>query len=181
MPLSTLLSLENDISAKRYVSRSGFCGYCQFHRSLSDHLVKHFSHLSRGKKATTQNWTKSNTLLACLASTDLLTGLVLQPIAIAVDVNRILGVGQFCVLEKLGQIALSAAGFSSSSHLILISIDRYIAIKHPLRYQEIQCYRTPGKTSCCTCMGHHYSVFHNSRLCFNLYTEWFREIVLGLS
>lgn len=81
--------------------------------------------------------TKSNTLLACLASTDLLTGLVLQPISIAVDVNRILGVGQFCVLEKLYQIALSASGLSSSSHLILISIDRYIAIKHPLRYQEI--------------------------------------------
>ena len=81
--------------------------------------------------------TKSNTLLACLASTDLLTGLVLQPISIAVDVNRILGVGPFCVLEKLHQIALSAAGLSSSSHLILISIDRYIAIKHPLRYQGI--------------------------------------------
>ena len=74
--------------------------------------------------------TKSNTLLACLAGTDLLTGLVVQPIAIAVDMKRILGVGPFCVLEKLYQIALSTAGLTSSSHLFLISIDRYIAIKH---------------------------------------------------
>lgn len=81
--------------------------------------------------------TKSNTLLACLAGTDLLTGLVVQPIAIAVDIKRILGVGPFCVLEKLYQVALSTAGLTSSSHLFLISIDRYIAIKHPLRYQEI--------------------------------------------
>ena len=81
--------------------------------------------------------TTSNKLLACLAGTDLLTGLVVQPIAIAVDMKRILGVGPFCVLEKLYQVALSTAGLASSSHLFLISIDRYIAIKHPLRYQEI--------------------------------------------
>ena len=81
--------------------------------------------------------TTSNKRLACLAGTDLLTGLVVQPIAIAVDMKRILGVGPFCVLEKLYQVALSTAGLASSSHLFLISIDRYIAIKHPLRYQEI--------------------------------------------
>ena len=81
--------------------------------------------------------TKSNVLLACLAGTDLLPGLVVYPIAIAVEVKRILGIGPFCTLEKLYAVASFAAGFTSFSHLVLISIDRYVAIKHSLRYEEI--------------------------------------------
>lgn len=34
---------------------SYFCNYCQFNRSLSDHLAKRFGHLSRGNKAATEN------------------------------------------------------------------------------------------------------------------------------
>ena len=81
---------------------------------------------------------KSNILLACLAGTDLLTGLVCQPTRIAMEMKRILGVGQFCTsLEKMNSVTTVALNFASLGHLVLISIDRYIAIKKPLRYPAI--------------------------------------------
>ena len=81
--------------------------------------------------------TNSNILLTCLAGTDLLTGLVVFPVAIAVDMKRIFGDGPFCTLEKLFIVAQVMASFASFSHLVLISVDRYIAIKYPLRYEDI--------------------------------------------
>lgn len=81
---------------------------------------------------------KSNILLACLAGTDLLTGLVCQPTRIAMELKRILGVGQSCTaLEEMNSVTTMALYFASLGHLVLISIDRYIAIKKPLRYQAI--------------------------------------------
>ena len=81
--------------------------------------------------------TNSNILLTCLAGTDLLTGLVVYPVAIAVGMKRIFGDGPFCTLEKLFIVAQVMASFASFSHLVLISVDRYIAIKYPLRYEDI--------------------------------------------
>ncbi|XP_078371401.1 adenosine receptor A1-like [Oculina patagonica] len=81
--------------------------------------------------------TNSNVLLACLAGTDLSTGMVVYPVAITVDMKRILGVGPFCTLEKLYLVTLIMVSFASFSHLVLISVDRYIAIKYSLRYQNI--------------------------------------------
>ena len=81
--------------------------------------------------------TNSNILLASLAGTDLFSGLVTQPLAIAVSVNRALDVGRFCTLEKAFAISLFGAGVASLGHLFVISIDRYIAIKEPLRYRDI--------------------------------------------
>ena len=81
--------------------------------------------------------TNSNILLACLAGTDLLAGLVVQPILIAVDVHRIFDLQSFCTLETVRTIVIFAQSYASLGHLVLISIDRYIAIKDPLRYQEI--------------------------------------------
>lgn len=81
--------------------------------------------------------TNSNILVACLAGTDLLVGLVLFPIAIAVEVRRILGAGYFCTWEKVCVVASIGMSFPSFGHLVVISIDRYVAIKHSLRYPEI--------------------------------------------
>lgn len=76
-------------------------------------------------------------LLACLAVADLLTGLVALPIAFSVELKRLLDVGPFCPLEKTYVAAVAIVGFASLSHLVVISMDRFIAIKYPLRYQEI--------------------------------------------
>lgn len=79
----------------------------------------------------------SNILLACLAGTDLVVGLVIQPLAVAVQMKRVFGTGPFCPLEKAYVVAIVGSGFASLLHLVIISIDRFIAIKEPLRYLDI--------------------------------------------
>lgn len=79
----------------------------------------------------------SNILLACLASVDLLTGLVAHPLGFAVQIKRILNDGPFCALEKALLLVTTGTAFVSLSHVGLIGTDRYIAIKHPLRYQDV--------------------------------------------
>ena len=79
----------------------------------------------------------STILLASLAGADLLTGLVVLPFAFAIDLKRLLGFDSFCSLEKAFTVTLVMVTYASISHLVMISIDRYIAIKYPLRYQEI--------------------------------------------
>lgn len=82
--------------------------------------------------------TKSNALLSCLAGTDLVAGLVSMPLDIAAKLKVFLGVGPFCTaLEKLNLASTIVLFFASSSHLVLISVDRYVAIKKPLRYQAM--------------------------------------------
>ena len=79
----------------------------------------------------------SNVLLACLASTDLMTGLVLQPLIIAVSIESIHGEGPLCTLEKVSFITFIGVCFASLFHLVLVCGERYNATKHALRYQDI--------------------------------------------
>ena len=81
--------------------------------------------------------TPSNILLASMAGTDLFTGLVVQPIAVAVHLKRILGDGPFCILQTVYEQLFLASSITSPSHLVLIGIDRFIAVKKPLRYKFI--------------------------------------------
>ena len=81
--------------------------------------------------------TPSNILLASMAGTDLFTGLIVQSIAVTVHLKRILGDGPFCILETVFEQLVLASGAISFSHLVLIGIDRFIAVKKPLRYQII--------------------------------------------
>ena len=79
----------------------------------------------------------SNIFLAGLASTDLFSGLVAQPLRIAVEMRRILGVGPFCTMEKVFAGSLTLVNFATLSQLVLFSVDWYIAVKHSLRYQSL--------------------------------------------
>ena len=79
----------------------------------------------------------SSILVACLAGTDLMSGLVVQPLTIAVDVERIHSEGPFCILEKVCLTAFVGSCFASLYHIVLITIDRYVATKYALRYRDI--------------------------------------------
>ena len=81
--------------------------------------------------------TNSNKLLACLAGTDLLAGLVVIPIAIAVNVKRAFEIGPFCELEKAHDVVFWVQSIATLTFLFLISGDRYIAVKFSLRYRQI--------------------------------------------
>lgn len=81
--------------------------------------------------------TNNNILLACMVVTDLLTGLIVQPMAVALEVSKILSASPFCTLEKIYSVTLAGIGFASIDHLALISVERYIAIKYSLRYTDI--------------------------------------------
>ena len=80
---------------------------------------------------------KSNMLVAGLAGTDLINELVNQDIEISIELTRIFSKGPFCSLEKASLVAMMGCGFLSLGNLALISIDRYISIKDPLRYTAI--------------------------------------------
>ena len=81
---------------------------------------------------------ESTILLACMAGADLLTGLLGQPIRIVAEVQRLLKTGTFCgALERVSMLSLIWHILATLTHLVLITTDRYIAIKKPLRYREI--------------------------------------------
>ena len=65
------------------------------------------------------------------------TGLVVLPLAFSLDLKRLLGVGPFCSPEKALNVIITISIFASLGHLVVISIDRFIAIKYPLRYLDI--------------------------------------------
>ena len=78
----------------------------------------------------------SNIALACLASTDLMVGLVVQPLLIAQMVNLIQGetTAGACSIQSATRFFITFFCFSSAVHLFLITVDRYIAIMRPYIY-----------------------------------------------
>ena len=79
---------------------------------------------------------KSNIALACLASTDLMVGLVAQPLLIAVMVNLFKGdtTNGVCSLQIAVKFFANFFCFASFTHLFLITMDRCIAITYPFIY-----------------------------------------------
>ena len=83
--------------------------------------------------------TRSNILLASLAGTDLVMGLTSQPAFIAREVSR-LADGPLSVRGTLYSItpnAIVVLCLASIFHLVLISADRFVAMKCSLRYDTI--------------------------------------------
>ena len=84
--------------------------------------------------------TKSNITLACLATTDVLVGLIVQPLQIARYILMIKGEAhnsQFCTLVDVVVVVSIRCVLASVFHLFLISAERYIGIHYPLRYSNM--------------------------------------------
>ena len=79
---------------------------------------------------------KSNILLACLATTDLMVGVVVQPFFTALMIKIIHGekTSGSCTVEVATQIMSNLLCEISLIHLALISGERYLAMKHPYEY-----------------------------------------------
>ena len=78
----------------------------------------------------------SNMALACLALTDVMVGLVVQPLFIAQIWNIIQGetTASACSIQIALRFFLYFFCLSSIVHLFLITVDRYIAIMRPYTY-----------------------------------------------
>jgi len=87
--------------------------------------------------ATRSSLRSNSNILLALSGTDFPAGLILQAIAIAINVKAAFGIEPFCTLQMAHSVGLSGQAWASFSHLFLVSIDRYIAVKHALRYRVI--------------------------------------------
>ena len=79
----------------------------------------------------------SNIALACLATADLMVGLVVQPLHIASSALLFEGkTDMFCSLTDTSYVITRKCVPASLYHLFLMSLERYIAIKHPFAYEN---------------------------------------------
>ena len=90
-------------------------------------------------KTNRQLRTKSNVSLACLATTDLLVGLVVQPLQIVHYSFLLKGeTGVICsTLAKIRATFTTKCAITSLNLSVLLSAERYLAIKHPFTYENL--------------------------------------------
>ena len=83
--------------------------------------------------------THPNILLACLALTDLMVGLVVQPLHITRTIFLLQGKSslEFCDIELAFTLYFMILTFATLSHLFLISGERYLAIKHTFTHATV--------------------------------------------
>ena len=76
--------------------------------------------------------THSNVLLACLAVTDLMAGLVVQPLYLIITIFLLQGkgFGEFCPMSDAFTISFVTLGSISLYHLALIGGERYFTIRY---------------------------------------------------
>lgn len=80
---------------------------------------------------------KTNILLACLAATDVSTGLVVQPSFILWKVFQLLGNYYPDSVRKIHNSSLRTISVCSSLHLMLVTWERLLAIKFTIHYPYI--------------------------------------------
>ena len=81
--------------------------------------------------------TLHNILLACMGATDLLVGMLVQPWFVVSEIKNLNGFAPFCALDTVVSVTSYGFCFASVGHLVLISVERYVFIKLPLRYEKI--------------------------------------------
>ena len=75
-------------------------------------------------------------LLACLAAADLLVGAVILPLMIAGHAMRLSRV-PVCLVDAVTVESIYVVCGASLYHLVIISAERHVAIKHALRYETL--------------------------------------------
>ena len=79
----------------------------------------------------------SNIMLACLAATDAMVGILVQPLYISLMIIILQGkLSDVCPLQNVLRYLTNFFCFSSFAHLVLMSLDRYIAIKQSYTYDH---------------------------------------------
>ena len=83
--------------------------------------------------------THPNILLACLALTDLMVGFVVQPLHITKTIFILQGkhFHELCDIDLAFSLSLVISCWASVSHLVLISGERYLAIRHTFTYASV--------------------------------------------
>ena len=83
--------------------------------------------------------THPNILLACLALTDLMVGLVVQPLHITKTIFILQGkdAHDFCDIEVAFSVSFTMSMFATVFHLFLISGERYLAIKRTFTHATV--------------------------------------------
>ena len=79
----------------------------------------------------------ANILLACLAVTDALTGVFVQPTFIIRRIFQLLGEINTDIVRTLHIFFLTVVTFSSALHLMLVTCERLIAIKYTMAYPHL--------------------------------------------
>ena len=79
----------------------------------------------------------SNLVVAFMSVTDCATAAIAQPLFIASASCRITGRCNSCLLDLARNIALTLFCTSSAFHLVLMAIERLVAIKYPFRYVSL--------------------------------------------
>ena len=82
--------------------------------------------------------TNGNILLACLAATDVLTGLIVQPSFILWKLFQLLLAGNSRGVKDFNNASLYTVLISSSTlHLMLVTLERLLEIKFTMRYLNV--------------------------------------------
>ena len=89
-------------------------------------------------KTKTQLQSMSNVALACLATTDLMVGVLAQPLFISVAISALQcqATNEVCRLQNVTKYSMNVFSFSSLVHLALMSVERYMAIKKSYTYEQ---------------------------------------------
>ena len=88
-------------------------------------------------KSTPRLRTNSNILLACLAVTDALTGLFGQPLFVLWNIFQIFGLSDSGTVENCYATAEIVIVTASYFHLMLVTLERLLAIKFTIQYPNI--------------------------------------------
>jgi len=83
--------------------------------------------------------TKSNVSLACLATTDLVVGLVVQPLQIIHYSSMLKGETDIIcrTVDKITAAITLRCVITSLNHFVVLSAERYLAIKHSFAYENL--------------------------------------------